>query len=241
MGRASGTRWRLPARERCERMLSNAEINKATPEELVVAFIPLARRYARKVYPHDPDAVQDACLALVEAARTYDPNRGSFKAWAMLYMRRTVKRGKSLRERIIHLPAAKVEQLSDVLLAKENKPPEENDDHEVAKRVGMKPKVVSDVLSMPQAVQSINNGHGDGDSFDIEALFPAEDSGELVINELDLAELLASDPELVERLREWADPPESADESEMIAYRKTLERRLASYLAESADEGRLAS
>ena len=220
-------------------MLSNEEVNRATSKELVVAFIPMAKRYARKVYPHDPDAVQDACLALVEAARTYDPDKGSFKAWATLYMRRTVKRGKSLRERIISLPAAKVERLSDVLLAQENKPPEDNDDDAVAKRIGLTSEQVSDALAMP-GVQSINNG--DSGSFDIEALFPAEDSGELALNELDLAEMLASDPDLVEQLREWVDPPESAGDSEKrAAYREALECRLASYLAESADEGRLAS
>ena len=161
-------------------MLSNEEINRATPEELVVAFIPMAKAYARKVCPDDPDAEQDACLSLVEAARTYDPAKGSFKAWAKMYMRRTVKRGKSLRERIISLPAAKVERLSDVLLAQENTPPEDNDDGAVAKRIGLTAKQVSDALSMPTMVQSIGNG-SDDDGFDIEALFPAEDSGEIVM------------------------------------------------------------
>ena len=99
--------------------LSPEEIAQAKPAELAEAFLPLAKAQARDMYPDDPDAIQDASLALVEAARTYDADKGPFAPWARLYIKRTLVRGRRLRERIIRIPQDSLSRLSLVLGAKE--------------------------------------------------------------------------------------------------------------------------
>ena len=213
-------------------MLSNKEIAEASREELIIAFLPMAQAYAQRVYPGDPDAVQDAYLALAYAAETYEADKGSFKAWAGLYLLRTVKRGRSLRDRVISLPARRVTELSEVLLAQENKEPDQNSVSQIAKRAGLTEKQVEEALGLPSTQTWITGIDCEDAKDSLEDAVVVEDHSDSVMDTMDLHDLLTN-PILSNFINEWAHPPDDVGETELDAYRRKVEHNIADYLREN--------
>ena len=82
-------------------MMTVAEIESATAEQLIEGFLPLAEAAAEIFGDGTEDDLADAVLGLVKAARTYDPTKGPFSVWASWYVKQSVVRG--LRKRIDHI------------------------------------------------------------------------------------------------------------------------------------------
>ena len=83
------------------KMMTTAEIETATPHELIAGFRPLAFAIANSQGDGTEDAQADALCGLVKAAKTYDSNKGAFKPWAEWYIKQNVVRG--MRKRLDHI------------------------------------------------------------------------------------------------------------------------------------------
>lgn len=102
------------------RYLSADEIRKATPEELVLAFTDRAEKMADRVKKEDEDLRQEAYVGLVLAARTYNPDKGPFFAWATFYIKQTLSRARARDAAdLIALPSVVRQRLARVLAARD--------------------------------------------------------------------------------------------------------------------------
>ena len=72
-----------------------AAVETLSADELVIMFLPLAKRLAARY--DDEDTYSDALVGLVKAANQYDPNRGSFAHYATMIIRQTMMRGHQAR------------------------------------------------------------------------------------------------------------------------------------------------
>ena len=82
--------------------LDPQDIPSASPQQLIEAFTPLARRAAVRWGDNTEDDRADALLGLAKAAQSYEPSKGPFAAWAAMYTRQAVTRGR--HKRLYHIP-----------------------------------------------------------------------------------------------------------------------------------------
>ena len=112
-------RQRTDFRRKLKGKLSDADIRYAKPDELIEMFKPQAEAYAVRRYQRNPDAIQDAYLALVIAAYKYDGQKGAFYSYLNFWLKQTVGRGASRRDKIIRLPERAKSSLGLIMEARE--------------------------------------------------------------------------------------------------------------------------
>lgn len=199
--------------------LTNEEIASATPDELVEAFVWLARSQARTWREDCEDTFGDACVGLVLAAQKYDPAKGPFYAWATLWIKQTLTRSKSGQTDLIYLPSAVRTKRADVGAAREaltlNDPCRRITAEDIASYLGDRwtAKKVEAVERIPRSYSyhansaAADNGHAD-DPSDSEAELPYG-----AIEQRDALERLLADSELPSdiliEVRNWLDTPDS--------------------------------
>ncbi len=194
-------------------VLSNDEIERLTPNELAEQFLPLALSMAGNMFPGDPDARQDASLALVEATRTYKAGKGPFAPWAALYIKRTLRRGRHLREHVIRIPQTALDKLSLLLAAQDEIAAKKGDItlSDLVEATGLEESEVSAALNLPNNLERLG-GPGSGSSGERDGHFGWESSRSLtrltgvgVESDLRLmlADLILQFPEAAEEAREW--------------------------------------
>jgi RNA polymerase primary sigma factor len=117
-------------------------------EELLPMIRRMARRYAGRGVTLD-DLVNDGVLGLLRAVVGYDPGKGSFAAWARLWIRQSLQQAVAERSRPFRLPTSvlwdihEVKQHRERLLAKLGREP---DHQELADSLGWGADRVSDVV-----------------------------------------------------------------------------------------------
>jgi RNA polymerase sigma-B factor len=129
----------------------------ATRDELVLRYMPLARRIATRYASPDgrEDLEQVAYLGLVTAANRYDPSRGtSFLAYAVPTITGEIKKHFRDTSWAVHVPrglqnlSLKVVGASEVLSAELGRPPAVDD---IAERLGTDRESVLDALQARDA------------------------------------------------------------------------------------------
>ena len=182
-----------------QHFLTPEEIAVASPQELAQAFMPLARNMAAKARPNCEDTEGDAFVGLVKASQHYDPNKGPFYPYAMLWIRQAITRGTSGQRHSVWLPQSVRARLALVLGARTR-----IGDNATAEAIALdlgEPWTAAEVerlLSTPRAIAADSADNGDDNRPTNDAVFvdrAAEVEFETAESRADLTEILKELPD----------------------------------------------
>jgi RNA polymerase primary sigma factor len=166
-------------------------------EELLPMIRRMARRYAGRGVTLD-DLTNDGVLGLLRAVVGYDPRKGSFVAWARLWIRQSLQQAVAERSRPFRLPTSvlwdihEMKQQRERLLAELGRDP---DGQELADALGWGAGRISDVVR----AERLDYDEGD---MDLVACPLADAEYERVLERLALTQLRPLLLRLTERERE---------------------------------------
>jgi RNA polymerase primary sigma factor len=182
-------------------LASRARDDAAARSQLVEELLPMVRRMARRYTGRGlalEDLINDAVLGLLRAVVDYDAGRGSFVAWARLWIRQSLQQAVAERSRPFRLPTNvlwdihELKQHRERLLTKLGRDP---DAQELADSLGWGAERVADVVR----AERIDYGEGE---MDLVACPLADAEYERVLERLALTQLRPLLLRLTERERD---------------------------------------